>query len=114
MARLDFPRVAELRYQDSIVVNGKILLRNKTQTTFDEQNSTLTYSFYEVGSWNYDKKGCVPWTTHELSMKVEFENQPGREWPELDWRNRRVMNYFGGTLINKLSGNMEEVRELVQ
>lgn len=114
MAILDFPRVAELKYQDSIVVNGKILLRNKTESKFDEQNNNLIYSFYEVGSWDYDKKGQVPWTTHELKIRVEFENQPGREWPELDWRNRGVKNYISGSLIDKLSKTNEEVRELIR
>lgn len=114
MAVLDFPRIAELKYQDSIVVNGKILLRNKTQTRFDERSQSLIYPLYEVGSWDYDKKGPVPWTTHELWIKVEFENMKNRDWMELDWRKREVKNYLEGHLICMPSRIIEEVRELTR
>ena len=114
MGTLNFSCLPELKYQDSIVVNVKILLKNKVQTKFDEQNNTLIYSFYEVGSWDYDKKGQVPWTTHEIRMRVEFENMHGRPCPELDWRRRKVRNYISGSLIDKLSKTSEEIRELIR
>lgn len=114
MKDLDFRRVSELKYKDSIVINGRLLLRNKTEKKFDEKSQSLIYPLYEVGSWDYMKKGPVPWTTHELWIKVEFENMPGREWPSLDWRKREVKNYISGDLVEKFSGKREGIRELIR
>lgn len=95
-----------LKFQEKVIVNGKILYRGNEPRDVNTQDDYWEYEFYT--DWD-KKKNLLPPTSHIIKVYVSFkkEIEDGREI-------FKVNNYLKGVLKDLQNNSEEEIIEVLK
>lgn len=103
--KLNLDKIASLKFQDKIILNGRTLYRAQEYPDFDSHKNTVDFLFYE--SWD-KRKALLPKPNYVVRLHIRVR----KTFKPDGWTTGEVQSYKKAELIDLGTGKEEIILSL--